>query len=290
MTAEALARAKVNLSLHLTGLRADGYHLLDSLVVFAEFGDVLTVRPAAELSLRVSGPLSKGVPVDGSNLVLRAADHMRRLRGVTAGAEISLEKHLPHGGGIGGGSADAAAALHLLADLWSVAPLGVEEALALGADIPVCLSAPRPMRMQGIGDELTRVPDLPPCWLVLVNPGVTVPTGAVFDLHDRRFPAEGAGMDASVWTGYDSFVGWLQAQRNDLTRAACDPSIAPVIADVIGALSKGGADASDMSGSGATCWGLFPTEKAANRAAAAVTAKHPDWWVHAVAVATGGNF
>ena len=134
MAIKAFAPAKVNLMLNLMGLREDGYHLLDSLVVFAEVGDWLTAILADALTLTVSGPKAAGVPTDSSNLVLKAAHRLRDLRGLTSGAAIHLEKHLPHGAGIGGGSSDAAATIRLLACLWNVPPLTAEEALPLGAD------------------------------------------------------------------------------------------------------------------------------------------------------------
>jgi 4-diphosphocytidyl-2-C-methyl-D-erythritol kinase len=169
------APAKVNLALHVTGRREDGYHLLDSLVVFAGVGDWLEIREAPELRLAVTGPRSGGVPTDRSNLVWRAAEAF----GIDAGAAIALEKHLPHAGGIGGGSADAGAALRGLVELWDVAPPGLDALLAIGADTPVC-AACAPARMRGIGDILDPVPPIPPLWLVLANPGVEVPTGPVF--------------------------------------------------------------------------------------------------------------
>jgi 4-diphosphocytidyl-2-C-methyl-D-erythritol kinase len=283
MTSDAcrLAPAKVNLALHLTGLRADGYHLLDSLVVFVDLGDQLSARAADDLSLTVSGPFCDGVPTDSANLVLKAAMRLRELRGVTAGAALHLEKQLPHGGGIGGGSSDAATAIRLLADLWQVLPLTAEEALPLGADIPVCLAAPAPTIMRGIGDELTPAWGVPEGWLVLVNPGVAVPTGAVFTLHDQLYPLDNPPMaPLPPDAGLDGFETWLVAQRNDLTKVARADQIAPVIGTVLGALHRHTV-VSEMSGSGSTCWGWFRTESTAKAAATAISAAHPAWWVRA---------
>lgn len=280
----ALAPAKVNLTLYVTGLRADGYHLLDSLVVFAGVGDRLTVAPdAAGLSLTVSGPAAAGVPADGSNLVIKAAERLQALRGVTAGARIALEKHLPHGGGIGGGSSDAAVAIRLLADLWGVAPLTAAEALPLGADIPVCLAAPAPQRMRGIGEDLSPAPGLPPMWLVLVNPGVAMPTPAVFRAYDAR-PAPVARSLAPPPAGLDfaGFANWLAGQGNDLASVLNDaegPAHVPQIGAILGLLRADPACAgAQMSGSGSTCWGLFEAPEAAQAAAARIAQAEPGWW------------
>lgn len=287
MKTRAIARAKINLCLHLTGLRADGYHLLESLVVFADFGDLLEVAPSDQLSLTVSGPFAAGVPTDGRNLVLKAAERLRDLRGVTAGATIQLEKQLPHGGGIGGGSSDAACAIALLADLWNVAPLSAEEALPLGADIPVCLCAPQPMLMRGIGEELSPAPMIPECWLVMVNPGVAVPTASAFMLHDQLYGFSPVGMAAMDWgQSPQDFATWLLAQRNDLTKVASEQILAPVVGDVLQALrATQGNEVSEMSGSGSTCWGLYFTEEEARAAAAKISAEHPEWWVRPTAIA-----
>ena len=292
-TRAALAPAKVNLALHLTGLRDDGYHLLDSLVVFADVGDTVTVTPAETLSLTVGGSMAACVPTDGANLVLKAAHHLRSLRGVTAGAAIHLDKHLPHGGGIGGGSSDAAATIRLLAHLWDVPALNETEALPLGADIPVCLMAPAPTRMQGIGEVLTPAPALPPGWLVLVNPGIHVPTAAVFKKHDFLYdfsPLALEPFDAfdQPFTP-DGFQTWLLGQRNDLTKVVAEDYFAPVISTILTRLRETpGCLDTDMSGSGSTCWAWFAREAEA-RAAAANFADHPDWWVVAARVLGPGD-
>jgi 4-diphosphocytidyl-2-C-methyl-D-erythritol kinase len=275
------APAKINLALHVTGRREDGYHLLHSLVVFADFGDDLSVEPAESLSLRVSGPCAEGVPTDGSNLVLRAAEALRTARGVDKGAALHLEKHLPHGAGLGGGSSDAAAAIRLLARFWGVEPLSSEEALPLGADVPVCLCAPEATLLSGIGEVLTPAPKMPEGWLVLANPGVVVPTAQVFAHFDAHFECDPKGLDPSKdFASIDDFEGWLFDQRNDLTPAAASDAVAPVINDVLEAfLALPGCLNSDMSGSGSTCWGLFGTEAAATTAAERLARRHPGWWV-----------
>jgi len=273
MPTEGFAPAKVNLSLHVTGQRADGYHLLDSLVVFADVGDGLTVSPASELSLRVTGPRAEGVPTGAENLVLRAA----RLLDPGRGARLTLDKHLPAAAGIGGGSSDAAAALRVLARLWGL-PLPVAEATAvLGADVPVCLEA-RPRRMSGIGDQLSDVPPLPPAWLVLVNPGVPVSTPAVFRALARK---DGAPMpDVPACADAATFAAFLLGLRNDLELPA--RALQPQVSEVLAALgAQTGCLLARMSGSGATCFGLFAAEAPARGAAAALAAAAAGWWVQA---------
>jgi 4-diphosphocytidyl-2-C-methyl-D-erythritol kinase len=275
MAAErAFAPAKVNLALHVTGRRADGYHLLESLVVFAGVGDDLVAESAEGLTLEVDGPRAAGVPVDGRNLVLRAAEMLDG-----PGARITLVKRLPHAAGIGGGSSDAAATLRMLSRLWEVPVPG--DVTGLGADVPVCLRAPAPMRMEGVGEVVKAVPALPEAALVLVNPGVEVPTPAVFRAlasHDNPgMPDVPEGMD------YAGFIGWLAGTRNDLQAAAA--AIAPVIGDVLEALRAAGADFAVMSGSGATCVGLTRDMGAAERMALAVA--RPGWWVAAAPILRG---
>ncbi|MFQ1701081.1 4-(cytidine 5'-diphospho)-2-C-methyl-D-erythritol kinase [Loktanella agnita] len=272
------APAKVNLTLHVTGQRDDGYHLLDSLVVFADVADHLTVTPAPDLRISVSGPFSAGVPTNDDNLMMRAAAALRDARGVTMGAALTLEKHLPHAAGIGSGSSDAALTLTMLAELWGVAPLPASDpAVArLGADVPVCLRAPAPTRMSGIGDVLSSVPDLPACALVLVRPPVDVPTRNVFDALDSK---DGTPMDPLPdGLDYDGFVTWLRAQRNDLCAPAQET--APLIAEVLHQLSSLPAVGfAGMSGSGATCFGLVPDMATARNVARVIQVSHMDWWV-----------
>ena len=256
MTTEAFAPAKVNLSLHVTGQRADGYHLLDSLVVFADLGDRLWFDPADALFIEVTGPFAAGVPTDRQNLVWQAAE----LAGWCG--RIRLEKNLPHGAGIGGGSADAAAGLRAFG--------GAERAAELGADVPVCLRT-SPQRMRGIGDVLEPLPDLPAFDLLLVNPRVEVPTGPVFKhLVQKNNPP----MPDPIPTfgSLAALCNWLAAQRNDLEAPA--RALAPQIDEVLTAL--GDSRLARMSGSGATCFGIYDD---ATQAEARIRAVHPDWWV-----------
>ena len=263
------APAKVNLALHVTGQRADGYHLLDSLVVFAGVGDWISCAVAEDLSLTITGPQAENLTATEDNLVLRAARVMAGGRG----AAITLEKHLPIASGIGGGSADAAATLRALAQLWNMRlPPSV---LELGADVPACLTQ-APKRMQGVGEVLSAVPDLPACHLVLINPGVAVATPDVFKaLLQKNNPAL---PDIPGFATLHDLANWLKDQRNDLQAPAI--ALAPVIGTVIKALSdQKGCMLARMSGSGATCFGLFSSADEADDTAKSLTAAHPNWWV-----------
>jgi 4-diphosphocytidyl-2-C-methyl-D-erythritol kinase len=260
-----IAPAKVNLCLHVTGRRDDGYHLLDGLVAFAPVADDLVLTDAPVPGLTVDGPMAAGVPTDPTNLVLRAAALVAPGRPLS----IRLTKHLPAAAGIGGGSSDAAAIARALGAT-DPGPLR-----ALGADVPMCLS-PRPWRSRGTGEYLTPVA-LPPLPAVLVNPRVAVPTAPVFAGLSRRdnppLPdALPALPDAAT------AIAWLATQRNDLEPPA--RALAPAIGAVLAALaSTPGCGLARMSGSGATCFGLYPTDTAAAAAARALRAAHPDWWI-----------
>jgi 4-diphosphocytidyl-2-C-methyl-D-erythritol kinase len=270
MAATDFAPAKINLCLHVTGRRADGYHLLDSLVVFAGVGDRVSATLEGPPSLTVEGPMAAGLSGEGDNLVLRAA----RTLGVSA--RIVLEKHLPVSSGIGGGSADAAATLRLLARL-SGRPLPDAAAvLALGADVPVCLAG-RPVRMTGIGEGLAPLPPLPEAWLVLANPGVAVSTPAIFRALARADNAPLA-RDLPRMKSPAELAAFLTMQRNDLEPPAV--TLEPVIGRVKAALTaQAGCLMARMSGSGATCFGLFADPLSANAAARAIRAAEPGWWV-----------
>lgn len=275
MTATELARAKVNLALHVTGRRADGYHLLDSIVVFPDLGDRLEAEPAPGLSLSIDGPFGRDLDAGPANLVMRAAS----LFGPGQGAALRLTKSLPVASGIGGGSADAAAALRLLARLWGRPLPSASDVLGIGADLPVCLVG-ESCRMQGIGEALTPLA-LPPFAIVLVNPGVPVPTGAVFaGLASRDNPGMG---DLPRCPDAATLFDWLARQRNDLEAPAV--AIAPEIGRTLSALAALPAcRLARMSGSGATCFGLFPTLPAALAAADALRVAEPEWWVAAAPV------
>ena len=273
MATDAFAPAKINLTLHVTGRRADGYHLLDSFVAFAGVGDTLTVEAADQLSLRVDGPMAAGLGAGDDNLVLRAA----RLLDPDRAAALRLTKRLPVASGIGGGSADAAATLRALARLWSLPLPDKTRVLSLGADVPVCLDG-RPARMRGVGDVVEPLAAaLPAAWLVLVNPGVAVSTPAVFAALDRR---DNPPMPERLpdWPDAASLAAFLADQRNDMEAAAI--GLQPVIEEVkTGLASQPGCLIARMSGSGATCFGLFADAARANAAATSLTQGHPGWWI-----------
>lgn len=280
------APAKVNLALHVTGQRADGYHLLDSLVVFGGLGDQISATPSRDLTLSVTGPFAAGVPADDRNLVLKAAHALAAARGVTTGASLRLTKALPHAAGIGGGSSDAAATIRLLSALWKVPPLdpGDPAVRALGADVPVCLAAPAPQWMAGTGERLAPWPALPGAALVLANPRIDLPTREVFAGLARRDNPPLTAPPANG--GFDAFAGWLSDQRNDMEPAAI--ALAPPVAAVLARLAASpGVAVARMSGSGATCYGLCRDLATAKRVAKAIQIAEQGWWVAPMPVLGG---
>jgi 4-diphosphocytidyl-2-C-methyl-D-erythritol kinase len=273
------ARAKINLYLHVTGRRPDGYHLIDSLVCFTELGDQLRLAPADDLSLSLEGPFAQALG-STDNLALKAA----RLVGNARGVAIHLVKNLPVAAGIGGGSADAAATLLGLTQLWSLPSPDPGRALALGADLPACL-APGPSFVGGIGEEIAPSPPLPRAYLLLVNPRRPLPTAEVFRRYSRPFREPARWQDAPA--DAPALAQRLAERSNDLTDAALD--LLPDIAEILQALAEApGCLIARMSGSGATCFGLFADPKAAAMAAAALQVGAPHWWVRATAIARGG--
>ena len=272
MTAvEVAAPAKVNLTLHVTGRRGDGYHLIDSLVAFAPVHDRLVIGSGPSLELAVTGPESAMVPTGTQNLAVKAA---ALVHGGT-GSSLLLEKRLPVAAGVGGGSADAAAVLRGLAARDEALPAIARNALALGADVPMCLAC-RPCRVGGIGEEITFV-DLPSLPAVLVNPRTPVSTARVFARLERR---DNGHMPGSLPPARDvpGVIEWLSEQRNDLEPAALEE--APVIADVLAVLrTSPGCGLARVSGSGATCFGLFDDERLARAADIRIAALHPEWWL-----------
>ncbi len=272
-TETEFAPAKLNLCLHVTGRRADGYHLLDSLVVFVGVGDQVTATPASGLSLKLIGPEAFGLDGGEGNLVLRAA----RVMGAKDVALV-LDKQLPVASGIGGGSADAAATLRALARMTRRPLPDTAALLGLGADVPVCLSG-RPVRMRGVGEDLQPLPPLPPFWLVLVNPRVPVPTPRVFAALSLRDNPPVPDLPAAALGSASALAAWLTEQtRNDLVTPALQ--IAPVLSRVQAALANvPGCLLARMSGSGGTHFGLFASEAMAMAAGSSLRAAYPDWWV-----------
>lgn len=283
-TFREFAPAKVNLALHVTGRRGDGYHLLDSLVVFVAAGDWLETGPGETLTLTLKGPRAAGVPIEG-NLVLRAAAALGLAAGRPGlGASLTLDKHLPAAAGLGGGSSDAAAAMRALNRLWN---LGLDTAeltaigAGIGADVPVCVAATS-ARIQGIGERVTPLPVLPEMHLVLANPARALVTASVFAGLAQPNNSGLPGLPGR-WHGLDHLVDYLSGCRNDLAAPAMVAE--PAVADVIAALTAEPACLlARMSGSGATCFGLFATAEAAAGASAAVAREYTDWWVKAAPV------
>jgi 4-diphosphocytidyl-2-C-methyl-D-erythritol kinase len=264
---EVFAPAKINLTLHVTGQRADGYHLLESVVMFGDVGDRLTVAPASGMSLRVIGPMADGVPDDSRNLCWKAAQAFGEPVGIT------LDKHLPAAAGIGGGSSDAAAVLNAMERLFGRP--ATQDVLGLGADVPVCRVG-RAAMMSGIGEKI-RPLMLPKLQAVLVNPRVSVATPDVFGaLTTKENPPIAPLLEATDSAA--SLLQWLQDQRNDLEQPA--RLIQPIIGSVLETLAAlDSVRLVRMSGSGATCFALFDEAAQAHRAAAVIQQQNPCWWV-----------
>lgn len=275
------APAKVNLYLHVTGRRADGYHLLDSLVVFTGLADGVELAPSPDLGIAGTGPFADASGPPEENLALKAARALAAAGHVRSGAQIRLTKNIPAAAGLGGGSADAAAVLAGLMRLWDVPADSVDLAaigLQLGADVPACLAG-RPVFVGGIGDEIAAAPPLPKAGLLLVNPGIAVSTASVF--AGRRGGFSAAARFDTAPSSAAELAALLEASGNDLTESAS--RLAPVIGDVLAAIRAApGCRLARMSGSGATCFGLFDDEAAA--AAALPSARRGDWWAVATAL------
>lgn len=281
---QEIAPAKVNLYLRVTGRRVDGYHLLDSLAVFAEAKDIVTAGHADDLTLDIRGAEAVALTGEPDNLVLRAARALAEATGHAPKAAITLTKLLPVASGIGGGSADAAAALRVLNELWGTGlDTAALEAIAaqLGADVPVCVAS-RPARMQGVGEILSPAPPLPACGLLLANPRIALPTPQVFRARRGDFSAPAEMPDR--WADAVALAEWLRPLGNDLQDAAL--SVCAAIAEVLTAIAaQPGCLLARMSGSGATCFGIFATADQARAAAKALPAA---WWRHGGGLAAAG--
>jgi 4-diphosphocytidyl-2-C-methyl-D-erythritol kinase len=285
------AWAKLNLYLHVTRIRDDGYHELDSLFVFTDIGDRLSAEPADALALAVDGPFAGEVPTGDDNLVLRAARALSDTAGPgPKGALIRLTKNLPVASGIGGGSADAAATLRVLNRFWGLGlPSAALERIGegLGADIPACVRS-MPTQVSGIGEILADAAALPPCWVVLVNPGVAVATPAVFRRFDADVTAFRAPAPLPAAGSASALADALRKRHNDLQPPAI--ALAPVILEVLAALeTQESCLMARMSGSGATCFGLFPDSSSAARAAGILAARNALWWTAHGVLRSGGG-
>jgi len=273
------APAKLNLYLHVVGRRADGYHLLDSLVAFTEHGDVVRATPAPRLGLRLDGPFAEGLDGGADNLALKAAAALQARTGA-AGAALVLTKNLPVAAGLGGGSADAAATLRALSRLWHADPgeaALLEIAATLGADVPVCVRGV-PAYFGGIGDELAAAPRLPPAGIVLVHPRIPLPTAQVFAA--RRGPFSAPARLSEGPRDAAGLAALLARRRNDLEPAARE--LVPAIATVLEALGASpGCRLARMAGSGATCFGIYDNPVAAAAAVGWLGARERAWWIQA---------
>ena len=273
----AAAPAKLNLWLNVVGRRADGYHLLDSLVAFADLADTVEVAADGDLALEIGGPQAGALAGEGDNLVLRAARQLAAIAGRAPQAAIALTKNIPVAAGLGGGSADAAATLRALAALWRL-DLGDAQLAALGArlgaDVPMCLSG-RTALARGVGELLSPAPRLPECGLLLVNPRVGLATAEVFAARDGRFSAPPP--EVGPWPDLDALAADLARRGNDLAAPAM--RLRPVIGEVLAFLeASAGVRYAAMTGSGATCFALYGSTGAARAVAATVPAR---WWHHA---------
>jgi 4-diphosphocytidyl-2-C-methyl-D-erythritol kinase len=271
------AAAKINLTLRVIGRRADGYHELESLVAFADVADVLTLHVGAEDGLDVSGPFASKSGAVADNLVLKALNALRQLIAGLKGGRFLLAKNVPVAAGLGGGSADAAAALRLIARANAIAlddPRLLAAARAVGADVPVCLD-PRPRIMRGVGEMLSLPLELPALPAVLVNPAVALATRDVFG---KFTGGQGGSKLTNVPREFDALIECLDQHGNDLTAAAS--ACAPVVAEVLAALNKlPGARLTRMSGSGSSCFALFAMQREAVAAAQCLAAEQKGWWV-----------
>jgi 4-diphosphocytidyl-2-C-methyl-D-erythritol kinase len=281
------APAKINLCLHVGTRRADGYHDLESLVAFTEFGDELLIERDGALSLTIEGPFSEGLANAHDNLITKAARLLATRTDRRAGARITLTKRIPLASGVGGGSADAAAALRGLVRLWNL-PASPGElhdiAVAIGSDVPVCLDS-APAWMAGRGERVHSLPPLPDMSMVLVNPKVEVSTAAVFrELKQRQ--GTGLSPPSVPFADLSGLIRYLKSTTNDLEPPAKE--IAPVIGEVIKEIGRLPAvSIARMSGSGATCFGIVENAESARQCAQILRSRHPDWWVTATPLAPG---
>jgi len=266
------AHAKVNLALHVVGQRANGYHELQSLVCLTEFGDQIQLSPEIDFTFKVTGAYSLGIPLDDSNLVVQAAKFMAQKHSRSLDCKIVLEKNLPIASGIGGGSSDAAAVVKALSQYWCVPVPNADELMAMGADIPVCMTTGLTL-MEGAGEKIMHLSDAPNWGLLLINPNVGVSTPAVFNaLSNKNNPPMHNVIEKCV------DVAWLWHQRNDLELPSM--AIVPEVSAVIDVLSSTPhCQVARMSGSGATCFGIFTSIAEANTAAESIQYAHPNWWV-----------
>ena len=276
------AMVKINLYLHITGLRKNGYHDLDSLVTFAGIYDTVHLVPSDELSLVVKGPFRKQLPLVKNNIVLKAATTLKKVTGSKAGVQITLEKNLPVASGIGGGSMDCAAALKGLIKFWNIDTSTIDLVrlgLRLGSDVPICLFGQTAF-ISGRGEIITKAPALPKIWFVLVNPGVELSTKAVFESHKVNSSNQCSKLgqfDKNPATAIE-LANLLSYRNNDLTEAAIN--LQPVIKKALLSIQDTeNVLVSRMAGSGATCFGVYKDYDSAKNAAKYLNNRYPSWWI-----------
>lgn len=271
------APAKLNLYLHITGRRPDGFHLLDSLAVFIDVADTLTVLQSDDILLDIAGPFA--AQLTGDNLVLKAANALQEQYCIIQGAHIVLKKKIPVGAGLGGGSTDAAAVLTLLAAKWKIKEPLYDIAASLGSDVPACMAA-KPVRMGNIGDELTPVTLIGELHLVLVHPCEPLMTADVYRAYANMAQSFSKPAALPEKLQAEDVPDILSSLGNDLDAAAI--SVQPKIGDILRAISATlDVKLARMTGSGAACFGLYKDAESATRAAEMLTAQHPEWWVRA---------
>lgn len=275
--AQDIGYAKINLALHVRARRPDGYHLLETLFAFADDGDLLTAEPASVFSLDITGPFAQGLAAEPNNLVLRAVRALAEANQIKGGLRLTLDKRLPIAAGIGGGSADAAAALRLAAQIWGEAALSIPPqaiARSLGADVPACLHSQTCLGTD-IGDHLAPCPaaDVSGLPILLINPRLACPTGPVFQAWDG---VDRGPLDPTQW----------RTARNDLEGPALRlvPEIGNVLADL---RAQPEVRLARMSGSGATCFGVFDSPADRDAVAARLAAARPGWWIFAARLRAG---
>lgn len=270
--------AKINLFLHVLGNSSNGYHELESLVAFTEVGDDLLIEPADKLTFALKGPFSNKLLLNESNLVVQAAQLMGKGFKSLPGAKITLEKNLPIASGIGGGSADAAAVFSALNVFWRIGKTNKELAalgLSLGADVPVCIYG-KTAFLGGIGEIIEPAPELPSMGVLLVNPNLSLSTASVFSSFDSAFSK--ANNKIESWLNLQNFITYLQEKRNDLELSA--KRLAPEINEVLNVLeNEPNCLLARLSGSGATCFGLFSSSDGAKKGKQSISQKHQEWWV-----------
>ncbi len=273
------APAKINLYLHITGMRDDGFHLLDSLIAFTKFGDEITVEPSDEITITSHGPYASGMPIGEENLMMRIARKLQKFASTDTGAAIHVEKNIPVSAGVGGGSADAIAVMRGLIELWGLKISDdqiYQLTLELGTDLPVCYFG-KSAFVNGIGENIHPASPLPDCGILLINPNVTLSTPVVFENRKGGYSPEDSFIDKKI-NSPEKLAQLLDERCNDLTPAA--KQLVPIIGEVLNILKRSPEClAYKMSGSGATCWGLFKNLADAERAALALNQERPDWWI-----------